>query len=220
MSTIPEIDVIIPVGGSGRYLSEAIKSVNDQVGVVCRPIVVDARGNKGSEPLGVPPHVRLVKAGKELTAGGARNLGVAHAGNPFVSFLDDDDLWPSERSFHLVQALNDSLDHIAIGTLDILMQPGKSHGLEKPDSGGPALVAGGMLLSRTLFEKIGNFDDSLQAGEFVDWLSRALHMGVSVLNIEQRALVRRVHQESSTVTNPQHRSDYLKVVKRWMSKSV
>lgn len=219
MISVPEVDVIIPVGGSARYLSQALSSALGQTGVRVHVIVVDARGNPESSPLLIPPGVTLVTSPERLVAGGARNLGMTLSQSPFVSFLDDDDLWPPARTRELVSMVQEPLSDIAHGRLEILREPGKSEGLVAPPNGSPALLAGGVLLSRALWEKIGPFDPALRAGEFVDWLTRAQRMGARLVEGDGVSLIRRIHRESSTAVATDNRQDYLKVVKKWMPKN-
>lgn len=220
MISVPEVDVIIPVGGSARYLSQALSSALGQTGVRVHVIVVDARGKIESPPLLIPPGVTLVTSPEPLLAGGARNLGMTLSQSPLVSFLDDDDLWPPPRTRELVNTLKDPLSDIAHGRLEIRREPGKSDGLVAPPNGSPALLAGGILLSNALWKKIGPFDPALRAGEFVDWLTRAQRKGARLVEADGVSLIRRVHRESSTAVATNSRQDYLKVVKKWMPKSV
>lgn len=220
MISVPEVDVIIPVGGSARYLSQALSSALGQTGARVQVIVVDARGKTESPPLPIPPGVTLVTSPEPLLAGGARNLGMTLSQSPFISFLDDDDLWPPARTHKLVKIVKEPLSDIAHGRLEILLEPGKSDGLFAPPNGSPALLAGGILLSRALWKKTGPFDPALRAGEFVDWLTRAQRKGARLIEADGISLIRRIHRESSTAVATNSRQDYLKVVKKWMPKSV
>jgi GT2 family glycosyltransferase len=82
-----------------------------------------------------------------------------------------------------------------------------------------ALVAGGMLLARADFDRVGPFDEELRAGEFIDWFNRARVAGLTTTTVPVIALRRRVHTASITATQMEARMDYLKVVRRWMSRN-
>ena len=217
MIGLPEVDVIIPVGGTTRYLHDAIASAQSQSCVETNVILVDACGAPNSPPIDIPDGVTLVESPSRLLAGGARNLGLSIAEASLVSFLDADDLWPTSRTSDLAEMLNGSQRHIAAGKLEILREPGRSNGLVGPLEGSTALLAGGVLLSRTLATAIGDFDPDLRAGEFVEWLARAKSKGVELLTSPATSLIRRLHNESSTARGAENRADYLKVVKAWMN---
>jgi hypothetical protein len=92
-------------------------------------------------------------------------------------------------------------------------------GLNVPAGLDVALVAGGMLLARADFDRVGLFDGELRAGEFIDWFNRARVAGLAVTQVDEVSLRRRVHAESITATQMEARMDYLKVVRRWMSRN-
>ena len=216
--TDPQIDVIIPCRDVDAYLSDAIGSAIDQEGVTTRVIVVDA----GSvTPLVLAPEwatherVTLWRSEVGLLIGGARNAGLALAGAPYISFLDADDLWLPERSRVLLDAVSDG--HIALGQIEHFSAGDTK--LNVPEGLTPALVAGGMLLTRADFDRVGPFDDELRAGEFIDWFNRARIAGLATKIVPDIALRRRVHVASTTASQVEARLDYIKVVRRWMTRN-
>ena len=217
MGLAPEVDVIIPVGGTTKYLHPAIVSARSQAGVRTNLIVVDARGSGGGHPLDIPDDAALVESPVRLFAGAARNAGFDHGSAKLVSFLDADDLWPPSRTGALVRALGDSQTAMSVGKLDILREEQGTETLVGPPVGSPALFAGGVLLSRQLAEEIGPFDEELRAGEFVDWMARAQALGVETVEVDTISRIRRIHRESSSVADADSRKDFLKVVKKWMN---
>jgi glycosyltransferase involved in cell wall biosynthesis len=87
--TEPALTVVIPVWGD-RYvelLPRAIASVRGQE-VPAALVVVD---NAAGPALDDPPQARVVRAHKRLSAGAARNLGLAAVESEFAVFLDADD---------------------------------------------------------------------------------------------------------------------------------
>ncbi len=82
--------IVIPVWGEyrGRRLDEALASIEAQAHPA-RTIVVD---NAAEPPLAPIPGVEIVRSETRLTAGAARNLGLAAVDTPYVLFWDADDL--------------------------------------------------------------------------------------------------------------------------------
>jgi len=217
-ATLTHIDVIIPCRDVDAYLGDAIASAINQDGVTTHVIVVDA-GSR--EPLvldlewAVHERVTLVRSEVGLLCGGARNAGLAVADAEFIAFLDADDLWQPERCRILLDALKNT--DIAMGQIEHFSN--QRTDLKVPGGIEAALVAGGILLARADFDRVGPFDEELRAGEFIDWFNRARVAGLTTTTVPVIALRRRVHTASITATQMEARMDYLKVVRRWMSRN-
>ena len=217
-ATLAHIDVIIPCRDVDAYLGDAIASAINQDGVITHVIVVDA----GSRvPIVLEPkwaghdRVTLVRSDDGLLCGGARNAGLDAAKSPYLTFIDADDLWVPERTRVLLDALTPG--HMVMGQIEHFSD-GQTE-LNVPEGLQAGLVAGGMLLSRADFDRVGLFDDELRAGEFIDWFNRARVAGLTTTTVPEIALRRRVHAASITATQMEARMDYLKVVRRWMSRN-
>ncbi len=213
-----ELDVVIPVRDVDDYLAEAVASALDQ-DVEVAVVVVDA-GSR--EPVALAPEhaadprVRLVRSDEPLTAGAARNRGAADGGAPWLSFLDADDVWPRGSRRALIDAAVAAGREGAAGTVVHFGEPGRSDGLAVPEGTRPARLAGGIVIARDLWRRVGPFDPDLRTGEFVDWITRARDEFVDIPDVVLR---RRVHRSSTTVASSVDRSEYLEVVRRWMSRT-
>ena len=219
-ATLEHIDVIIPCRDVDAYLGEGIASAINQEGVITHVIVVDA----GSRvPIVLDPEwashdrVTLVRSEDGLLCGGARNAGLDAAESAYLTFIDADDLWLPDRCRILLEALEESGADIAMGQIEHFSD-GQTE-INVPEGLQAGLVAGGMLLSRADFDRVGLFDHELRAGEFIDWFNRARVAGLTTTTVPEIALRRRVHAASITATQMEARMDYLKVVRRWMSRN-
>jgi glycosyltransferase involved in cell wall biosynthesis len=220
---LPELDVVVPVRNVDRYLGDALDSVLSKRTVECTVIVVDAGSDR---PIALPerhrgnPNIRLVRSEDPLTAGGARNLGAALGSAPWLSFLDADDLWPPESRAALIEAAVAVGSQFAHGTLVHFHSDAASRDrIALPHDGKDALIAGGVVMSRAVWEAVGQFDQKLRSGEFVEWYNRLVHSGVTAVSIPQPVLQRRLHLESTTAGQLRDRDDYLEVVRRWMNRT-
>ncbi len=93
---VPLVTVVIPVFNRERTVVAAIESVLRQTYQSIEVIVVDDASTDGSIDAVrsvSDPRVRLVEAGTNRGAPGARNLGIATATGEFVAFQDSDDEW-------------------------------------------------------------------------------------------------------------------------------
>lgn len=215
------LDVVIPVRNVDRYLGEALASVLED-SLECSIVVVDA----GSDvPIVMPggfadrPDVRLIRSETPLTAGGARNAGVAAGSAAWISFLDADDVWtPGSRSA-LIAAAVEADAQLAVGTLESFYADEASTRLALAEPGKKALLAGGIVVRRATWDAVGPFDDELRSGEFIEWYGRAVTGGARTAEIPALVMRRRIHLESTTAGQLHDRDDYLKVVRRWMSRN-
>jgi glycosyltransferase involved in cell wall biosynthesis len=95
----PEFSVVIPTHGRPDYLNAALRSVFAQTFTDFECIVVD---DASPEPPDLPSdaRVRLVRRHDNGGPAAARNSGIDVATGKYVAFLDDDDLWLSDRLLH------------------------------------------------------------------------------------------------------------------------
>jgi glycosyltransferase involved in cell wall biosynthesis len=208
------IDVIIPVRDIDTWLNEAVASVLAQERVEVTITVVDAGSvvpvRLGPEVLG-DGRVQLVRSDVPLFAGAARNLGVARGTSALLGFLDADDLWPPDRCWRLADLLAASNADLVVGSVE-------EFGQREGAVPGVAHLAGGGLMRRSAFERVGGHDPNLATGEWVDLMARARHQGLVEVAGEVLALRRRIHGSSTTVARRDLRDDYLKVVRAQLAR--
>lgn len=95
----------------------------------------------------------------------------------------------------------------------------ESRRLQAPVGQAKALTAGGMVMSRAIWQRVGRFDAVLANGEFIEWYTRAMGAPAEFAYIDELVLERRVHLESTTANQIRNRDDYLTVVRRWMTQN-
>ncbi len=217
-----ELDVVIPVRDVDRYLGEALASVRRQEEVACAVTVVDAGSVtpiRLPSPFDADPTVRLIRSDTPLSIGAGRNHGAAAGSAPWITFLDADDLWPPQsRRALLDEALRHSAD-LAVGNVRNFYSDAASQRLAGVEGIHRAHLAGGVVVSRAFWDRIGPFEPDLQVGEFVEWWLRAQEGGARVVTVEALVLERRLHLESTSVRLMEDRDDYLRVVRQWMNRN-
>ena len=178
------LDVVIPTLNAGPLLAEAVESALAQDGFDVTVYVVD---DGGEQPVILPPatagRVAVHRHRATRGIGAARNTGAAAGNAPWLAFLDADDLWPRGRSLRLREVIAAPVRDVAFGRQRVFTDTARvpESGpipLADPGLGPPALLAGGMLMSRRVFERVGPFREDVRVGEFVDWLGRARASGV------------------------------------------
>jgi len=168
------------------------------------------------------PDVHLLRSDAPLLVGAARTLGAAAGSAPWISFLDADDVWPPASRRLLIAAADAADAQVAVGTMEHFHADGAAAAaLKLPEGRQRALIAGGLVVRRAGWDRVGAFDPSLRAGEFIDWFNRLTIAGLPVVDIPDLVLRRRVHLASTTATQARtaDRADYLEVVRRWMHRN-
>src|SRR5579859_2323363 len=90
----PRISVVIPTHDRASLLGGAIESVLSSPLIVSpeQIIVVDDDSHDQTRDVASRYGVRYVRVACH-SSGGSRNVGLEHARTPYVTFLDDDDVW-------------------------------------------------------------------------------------------------------------------------------
>jgi glycosyltransferase involved in cell wall biosynthesis len=174
-----EVAVVIPTRNRWALLPRALGSALAQAGVSIEVVVVD--DGSDAPPPAIPAledsRVRLVRAPHRGVAA-ARNAGIDRTTSPWVSFLDDDDIWAPDRLASLLrcaEAAQADLAYSRVLTVDGCMRPLFEVPAPPPDALAHRLLrfnaipgGGSNVLARTeAVVRLGGFDDELS---FVaDW---------------------------------------------------
>ncbi len=213
------VSVVIPAHNAQDYLEDAIRSVLDQSVAVAELIVVDDGSTDATAAIAqrfgsVLRYVRQPQSGP----GAARNRGVAAASSRYLAFLDADDLWTPDSVSLRVAALSadPSLD-AAFGEVeqfvcDRLSQSDRQR-LRITQRRLPGLLAGSMLVRRSLFDRVGPFPTEHRAGEFIAWYLQAMRSGVRTAMLGDLVLRRRLHMANLGRIDPESRGDLLAILR-------
>lgn len=214
------VSVIIPAFDAARFIGEAVSSALSQTRPPAEVIVVDDGSSDATADLVERlPGVRCVR---QLNAGAAaaRNRGVAAARGDFLAFLDADDCWTPDKLACQLAAVEaePGLELVLAHCVQVRQErwaetvaaPGR------PDARHPVpgYVAGTCLVGRDAFARVGGFDASLRAGEFIDWFLRARAAGLAVSMLPQALLWRRLHDANFGIVARAAYADYARALKR------
>ena len=212
---VPLVTVVIPVFNRERTVVASVESVLRQTYQSIEVIVVDDASTDGSIDTVrsvSDPRVRLVEAGTNRGAPGARNLGIATATGEFVAFQDSDDEWlPTklQRQMELFESRT-----VAVYCGMAIVEPQKSGRINLryippsnlPNPSGDLLD---LLLERSLIstqtlvvrrnalDMIGGFDESLSAIEDWDLAIRLAKIG-PIAFVDDPLVVQRFSANSLT----------------------
>ena len=214
----PLVSVIVPVYNGGRYLRAALESVFAQTYRPIEVIVVDDGSTDDSGTIAQSfPEVRYIHQTNQGVAA-ARNNGIEAARGEFFAFLDQDDLWTTDK---LRVQVDYFLNHPDVGyTLTqqkFFLEPGATvpawFRKELFDSVHTGWVLGTMLVRRTAFEQIGNFATGYSAANDSDWFFRAKAAEIPMEILPELLLLKRIHEANDSGRAKDILSELRKVVK-------
>jgi glycosyltransferase involved in cell wall biosynthesis len=214
----PLVSVIIPVYNSEKYLGESITSVLAQTYQPIEIIIVNDGSTDGSEKI-------ANKFSKQTSyffqnnqgAAAARNYGVEKSNGDFISFLDADDLWESDKIDKQMKAFKSSEADMIFGNVYQFISPdvdSKSKiKLEESDKMLPGFVPGTLFMEKSSFQKVGPFNTSWSVGEFIDWYLHAQDAGLNHFMLSEIVMRRRIHSSNLGIRLKDMRTDYVKIIK-------
>jgi glycosyltransferase involved in cell wall biosynthesis len=214
---VSSISVIIPVRDPRGFLQDALASVAAQTRPPSSTIVVDDGSVEGEVAAAVAlfPQATLIRQ-EPLGCSAARNRGAAAAEADYLLFLDADDLLRPDALKVLGAALDaDPALEMAHGRVfefvDHRYPP--PPGVRNRDAVVDARLPGSTLLRRSAWNAVGGFDEHLLRGEWIDWMSRAVDLGLASAGIDDVVLERRLHAFNKSSSGADH-ARYLTAVAR------
>lgn len=232
IATQPEVSVVVPVYNGEAFVADALRSIADQDAGQFQVIVVDDASTDDSLTVVEAQRGALTTAGHALVVlrhsentgvGGARNTGIRAANGAFVSFLDQDDLWPADRTERLHAALVRDRALAAFGRMTFTDISGADdrHWVRPEwfESDHPGRVLGASLLRREVFDTIGLLKPELRSGyDDVDWLMRLRDSSLATLEVPATAVERRIHDRNQSRTSARGAAELLATVRAHRSR--
>lgn len=202
------VSVVIPLYNKAAFMGTALESVLAQSCQAAEILVVDDGSTDGGpetvETFG-PEHVRLIRQ-PNAGPGIARNRGIAHATQPWIAFLDADDLWLPDHLAHLA-ALHRAFPAIAVLATgyeelwdeapEVLTarDPGEGRKVDffALDPAAPGLSSSSVAVNADALRAAGGFGASFPGEDVELWIRLGLDHPV-VLSSHVTALYRRENQ--------------------------
>ncbi len=202
--TIAPVSVVVPVFNGEAFVAEALQSILGQSRPPSQVIVVDD-GSTDATPTVLASFSDAIEIVRQENRGSsaAMNAGVARATEPFLAFCDADDRWTARK-------LEVQFDHLELRPdLDAVFAHAREFfdaehmtraptALRSPFENAPAWLAGTALVRKASFDRVGAFDTTFAACEFLDWIARARDADLRVEMIFDVLLERRIHGANLT----------------------
>lgn len=222
----PSISVVIPCFNAEKYIVSTINTVLNQRWPNLEIVVVDdgSKDNSVNVVLAAFPDVLVIRQSNQGVAA-ARNNGIAHAKGDWIAFLDADDIWLEGKLICQWEQLQSNPDARMNYTawmewrsvestppLELITQL-KTQNDNALAWDGPsgwiysellldcAVWTSTVLMHRSLFSEIGNFDRTLRIGEDYDLWLRASRV-TKILRVPKPLALYRIHPASITKSVP------------------
>ena len=208
----PLVSVVIPVFNGEIFLREAVQSVLAQKYSPLEIIIVDDGSTDGTATVArcLPETIRYLHQTNKGPAA-ARNCGIKHARGSLIAFTDADDLWPEAKlELQLPYLIRDPAIEIVMGRIQQVLLSGTE------EFGEPAFSVnlGSAVIRKSVFERVGFFDETMRYSEDVDWFMRARESGAAIKTIDAVTLFYRQHEQNMTRGKSTSELNVLKALKR------
>lgn len=189
-----DLSVIVPTHNRRNALKRALKSVDAQTLPAGEVIVIDDGSTDQTRAMlrSEFPHI-VYRSQQHRGVSAARNLGIRQSRGEWLAFLDSDDEWLPNKLEKQIAALQNE-PHLKIcHTNEIWIRNGKRvNAMKKHAKKGGwifehclplcAMSPSSIIIHRSVFERVGLFDEKLPACEDYDlWLRITAHYPVLLL---------------------------------------
>lgn len=216
----PLLSIIIPAYNAEKYIVATIESLFRQNYSPMEIIVVNDGSTDGTLSV-------LEKFGDKITVitqenkrqAAARNNGLRHAKGEIIGLIDADDVWPDDHVSLLLPYLSsDSEYDVARGRTQFFKEEnGVFENIKEPLFF--EAVGGASLYKKSLFEKVGLFDETMKYGEDFDWEIRRKESGSVEKRIIEVTLLYRRHESNETNSSESIKIGQMSALKRKMERA-
>lgn len=215
------ISVIIPVYNGATFIEGAIQNILSQTLQPQEIIVVDDGSTDGTaEIVNQFPQVTYLYQNNQGPSA-ARNIGIASAKGDLISFLDCDDLYPSNKLQLLYNYFTEDTDLKAVvGTFQYFFDTENDKaGYSEIHEGNIAnhVLVGAGLFKKTIFSAVGNFDEKLLYSEDFDWYQRLYASKEKFIKIDDCCLLYRRHANNYTNSKKGVQKGFLQALHKAMA---
>ena len=203
--------IIIPVYNGEKYILEAVLSALNQT-VTCEVIVVnDGSTDKTHDLLcGVPNITYLIKSNGGTAS--ALNIGIRNSNGNWIHWLSADDVLYPNAVEKMLENI-DNKEKIYYSNYDIIdensgrigefIEPIERNFRTREERfkelmGNYYGNGSSTMIHKSVFEKIGYFDESIQHSEDYEFMLRAISKGIDLKLIPIKTLKYRYHSEQMT----------------------
>jgi glycosyltransferase involved in cell wall biosynthesis len=213
------VSVIIPAFNAASFLPHAVASIDRQGYDPVEIIVVNDGSTDDTEKVARNlPSVGHYFYQENKGPAAARNHGLKHARGEFIAFLDADDEWPAGKlDLQLGRLRAEPRLDVVLGRIQYISLPGAEVldlPFETEDRTLTHVHLGSGVYRKSVFDRVGLFEESLRYSEDVDWFMRAREEDISMVILGNVTLLYQLHAGNMTRQMNSERSNLAKVMRR------
>jgi glycosyltransferase involved in cell wall biosynthesis len=215
------VSIIIPVFNAEKYVAEAIRSVLSQTYKNIELICINDKSTDNSLSILESFGNKIILVDNEDNCGTAesRNKGIRLARGEFLAFIDNDDVWESNKlDVQMHQFRNNPDLDVSFSYMQCFISPEISEQVKMlrycPPDPMPGYIPSTILVKRTSFEKVGYFESKWKNGESVAWMFKAIEAGLNFGVVDEVLVKRRIHETNKSVlASSTSQSEYFKIIR-------
>ena len=219
-ANFPAVSVIMPVYNTGRFLREAIESVIQQSHPRFELIVVDGESTDDTRQIAESfgDRLRYFPTTRDNVSV-AKNFAIPLARHPVISFMSGDDVWHAKKLEKQASLLMSNPEiSICVCRLRYFLDPSCQWPRNFPgklkEGEHTGYICETLFLRREVFAQVGLFDETLATAEDVDWFARARSAGLTIGEVPEMLLRKRVHDRNISLTQAGIQSDLMRALLR------
>lgn len=204
------ISIIIPVKNGEKYLEETILAIKNQ-NINIEIIVVNDGSTDNTTEIAENLGCTVITHEESKGPVVAKNTGLKIAKGDYIMFHDADDVMNTNILPELYKELDSNTDIYAVmAKVKDFYSPELSEEekqktiIKKEPYYG--LFTGAVLIRKSVFDKIGLFNESVTAGEIIDWQSKMNENKLQIKKLDIVSTNRRIH--SSNFGKTQQKTEF------------
>lgn len=207
------ISVIMPVKNGMNYLKEALNGIKKQ-NMNLEVVLIDDCSDDNTAEFAESMGCRVIRHEKTKGQIAGKNTGLKEAKGEYIIFHDHDDiLTPNALKTMYAEFEKDKALEVVITKIKDFLSPDSEPQPIKPEAYYGAL-GGSMLIKKSVFDKIGYFDENLTAGEVISLTSKFEEYNIKTKKIDFVSSNRRIHNTNYGKTNKkQEFKDYASILR-------
>ena len=218
------VSVIMPVKNGSNYIKQALEAIKSQ-NVNLEIIVVDDGSSDDSAQIAASYGALIVMHEVNKGSVASKNSGLKIARGNYIIFHDHDDVMNDNALPQMLEELEKNREFFAVSAKlkdffspELSVQEKQKVVLRNDTYHG--LFSGSALIRKEVFDIVGLFDESLQAGDIIDWSMKMSEKNLPIKKLDFVAANRRIHNCNYGRINQQKEfKDYATILRSKIKKT-
>jgi glycosyltransferase involved in cell wall biosynthesis len=215
------ISAVVPAFNAEKYLGEAIESILAQTVKVSEIVVVDDGSTDRTAEVAARFGVdALLIRQPHAGAAAARNHALKTVSGDWIAFLDADDVWTLDKIENQLKVLAAAPEtEIIFGGVEEFVTPEmpaeekiKFERFKEPVKGA---IPSAMIVRRSVFDRVGIFNESYQIADFFDWRLRCRAAGTTEREAREIVARRRIHGQNLGIVKKEFQTEYIAILRKY-----